>query len=639
MKTIPKFLKVALLLFPFTFFLVQAFAQAPEKFNYQAVCRDSVGNIIANQSITLRFNINDLSPGGTSLYQETQTVTTNAFGLVNVEIGYGTWVSGNFLTIPWESGEKYLKVELNTGTGFNIVGTPQLLSVPYAIYANKSGTPGVTGPTGPTGPLTPGTNGQTLRNNGTDWIATSTVYNNGTNIGIGTTTPDASAKMDISSTTSGLLIPRMSMAERNAIVSPATGLIIYNTDCSELQFFNGSGWASITSGNTIAPPVTSAPTAVTCNSFTANWLSSPGATTYLLDVATDALFTSFLAGYNNLNVGAVTSRIINGLPSSTTYYYRIRAVFSVCPTGSSNIQMAITGPPMPPALDALGASNIGSSSFTAHWSSEPTAIAYFLDVSKEPLFVACLSGFNNLNVGLSTQFPVTGLGCDSTYYYRVRYSNNCGTSLNSDTISVTTIGGNIYYRDADEDMYGDLNNTINACSLPDGYVTNHNDCDDSDPQIHPGVIEKCGNFVDDDCDGQTDEFWCPPRSHTSETCEYPNVCVYTCLPGWFDLDGIESTGCESDTPPAPVATAATHVETDNFDATWSAVDGVEGYFLDVSDDISFSTFIIEDMDMGNNLDFVVMGLSSNTTYYYRVRAYYTPFSSASSNVITVVTNL
>lgn len=127
------------------------FSQSPQKFNYQAVCRDNLGAIIANQSVTLRFTIHNLSAGGATLYQETQTLNTNNFGLVNVAVGDGTWISGDFLTIPWGSGEKYLQVELNTGIGFNSVGSPQLLSVPYALYADQSGTPGPTGPTGVTG--------------------------------------------------------------------------------------------------------------------------------------------------------------------------------------------------------------------------------------------------------------------------------------------------------------------------------------------------------------------------------------------------------------------------------------------------------------------------------------------------------
>lgn len=114
----------------------ESYGQAPQKFNYQAVCRDLSGNIIANQAVTLRMTIHDLSATGAVLYQETHAVTTNNFGLVNVAVGAGTVVSGTFATIAWGTGAKYLQIEVNTGSGYSSVGAPQLLSVPYALYAN-----------------------------------------------------------------------------------------------------------------------------------------------------------------------------------------------------------------------------------------------------------------------------------------------------------------------------------------------------------------------------------------------------------------------------------------------------------------------------------------------------------------------
>jgi hypothetical protein len=145
-------------------FASQSWAQAPQKFNYQAVVRDNTGNIIAGQPVILKIIIHNLLPGGPPLYQEADSVTTNSFGLVNIAIGDGTYISGNFLTIPWSIGEKYLEVQLSTDNGltYNTVGVPQLLSVPYAIYANQSGSSGYTGPTGPTGPSgDPGSQGPT----------------------------------------------------------------------------------------------------------------------------------------------------------------------------------------------------------------------------------------------------------------------------------------------------------------------------------------------------------------------------------------------------------------------------------------------------------------------------------------------
>ena len=170
MKKLNSILKVTFFLLPFTFYLLPVFAQAPQKFNYQAVCRNSTGAVIASQAVTFRLTVHDLSAVGAILYQETQNANTNSFGLVNLKIGDGTPVSPytNFTGIPWGTGEKYLEVEIDLGTGYVSLGTPQLLSVPYALYANQSGTGGPAGPTGPVGPTgatgnngTNGTNGVT----------------------------------------------------------------------------------------------------------------------------------------------------------------------------------------------------------------------------------------------------------------------------------------------------------------------------------------------------------------------------------------------------------------------------------------------------------------------------------------------
>ena len=191
--------KNLLLLFVLFYSTTQTFAQAPEKFSYQAVCRSSTGTIIASQNVSLRFSIHDVTSTGTIVYQETQTATTNSFGLVNLEVGAGSIVTGTFASIPWGTGAKYLEVELDPagGTSYVSVGAPQLISVPYAIYANQSGTPGATGPTGSAGPAGPaGTNGT----NGIDGVDGVT----GAQGPIGLTGPTGSAGTNGTNGTNGI---------------------------------------------------------------------------------------------------------------------------------------------------------------------------------------------------------------------------------------------------------------------------------------------------------------------------------------------------------------------------------------------------------------------------------------------------
>ena len=122
-------------------------AQAPQTMNYQAVVRNAQGGAVANAtSVSIRFTIHDVTASGTIVFTETHATTANQFGLVNVQIGS---IAGNLGIVNWGSGAKYLQVETdinNTGI-FTNMGTTQLISVPYALYAANS----AAGPQGPTG--------------------------------------------------------------------------------------------------------------------------------------------------------------------------------------------------------------------------------------------------------------------------------------------------------------------------------------------------------------------------------------------------------------------------------------------------------------------------------------------------------
>ncbi len=126
------------------------YAQVPQLVNYQAVVRNSNGTIVPSGTpVKMIFTIHDSSASGPSVFNETQIDTVNQFGLVTVKIGSIANLSG----VSWVSGDKYLQVQIdvnNTGTLVDM-GAAQLISVPYALYALKSGSGGVTGVTGATG--------------------------------------------------------------------------------------------------------------------------------------------------------------------------------------------------------------------------------------------------------------------------------------------------------------------------------------------------------------------------------------------------------------------------------------------------------------------------------------------------------
>jgi len=140
-----------IILFALSFWLVSiTFAQAPQKMSYQAVIRNATNALVTNTSVGMRVSILQGSASGTAVYVETQTAITNANGLVSVKIGEGTPVSGSMASIDWSVGPYFIKSEtdLTGGSNYTLVGSTELLSVPYALYSENSGTPGPQGPQG-----------------------------------------------------------------------------------------------------------------------------------------------------------------------------------------------------------------------------------------------------------------------------------------------------------------------------------------------------------------------------------------------------------------------------------------------------------------------------------------------------------
>jgi len=119
--------------------LTQLQAQAPQGFNYQATVRNSSGDLIVNTNVYFKFNVIQGSQTAVPIFTETHYVPTDDLGQVNLVIGQGTASTGVFSEIDWSLGSYYLGIELDTGNGYVAMGTTQLLSVPYALYAANSG--------------------------------------------------------------------------------------------------------------------------------------------------------------------------------------------------------------------------------------------------------------------------------------------------------------------------------------------------------------------------------------------------------------------------------------------------------------------------------------------------------------------
>jgi len=162
------------------------YPQAPYLFNYQAIARYSNGSPMTDKTIGIRITIRESNINGIAVYRETHEVTTNEFGLFTLALGSGESEQA-LININWNSGHnKWLQVELdaeNSGE-YTLMGFSQLLSVPFALYANQSHS-------------------------------------------------------------SQTAIPLMTEAERLAVENPAEGMIIFNTTSNCLNVHRNGSWFEV----------------------------------------------------------------------------------------------------------------------------------------------------------------------------------------------------------------------------------------------------------------------------------------------------------------------------------------------------------------------------------------------------------
>ena len=117
------------------------FAQAPEKFSYQAVVRNASNSLVTNAQVGVRVSILQGTATGDAVYSESHVVSSNANGLITINIGGGSVLHGSFESIDWSDGPYFLKTDIdpNGGNDYTITSTQQLLSVPYALHAKEAG--------------------------------------------------------------------------------------------------------------------------------------------------------------------------------------------------------------------------------------------------------------------------------------------------------------------------------------------------------------------------------------------------------------------------------------------------------------------------------------------------------------------
>lgn len=393
---------------------------------------------------------------------------------------------------------------------------------------------------------------------------------------------------------------------------------------------DATGCTTVNSFTTCDLPVAqtaSAATAITCNQFDANWSILSGTSSYLLDVATDNLFTQMLPGYSALNVGNVNTYTVSGLSIGTTYYYRVRGA-NACGLGTYSGVITVNTIPVPSVPSVSPGNNPVCQGFTANWSTVSFATSYLLTVATDNNFTNIVSGYTALNTGNVSSYLVTGLAPNTSYYYRVQAANSCGTS----TASLTATGNT-----APLPGIAILNSGTNPqCTSFDiawsaAQNANTYSLDVANDSMFINILSgynnlNVGNMLSASITGLNagNNYYVRVRG------------VNTCGNG---VNSVFESGSTLPVPAIPLASGATNVSCTNFDANWSAAGNTTQYRLDVATDNGFTSLVsgYNNLNVGNVTSYQVSGLNNGTAYYYRVKGENTCTVSAASGTVSQVT--
>jgi len=504
--------KTILLIVSIIFYCFHSTAQVPQSFKYQAVARDASGEVIADQKVSFQISILQSSETGTSVYSETHVDSTNQFGLVTLEIGTGT-TTDDFTAIDWGNDAYFIQIEMDAtgGTSYTLIGTSQLLSVPYALYAKSAGN-------GFSGSYNDLTNKPTLFDSTwtsiTEKPTTIEGYGitdafNGTWVSL-TGKPTTIAGYGITDfdftgvTTNDLLKfdgTKWTKFTPNYLTSEVDGSVTNeiemptNAVAGDMSYFDGTNWIRVPKGtvgqiltmdatnvpywqngsafsNPIAPTATAlAASNVLMNSVTFNGtVNANGFSTMVqFEYGTTIEYGSIvdLGGTNRTpvigNTNTNVSENINALLANTEYHFRLKTSNAVGVTYSDDLTFTTSG--AAPTVTSLAATSIISvgaklnGTVNANGFNTTVSFDYGTNTGYGSSATATQSSVTG-NTDTDVEATITGLTLGTTYHFRVKAVNALGTIYGSDMTFIAAYGigeningGFVFYIDG-TDLHG-----------------------------------------------------------------------------------------------------------------------------------------------------------------------------------------